>query len=199
MQKAEELFALKGFDGTTVRDIARAAGVNLAMISYYFGSKEKLIENLFGMRMEDIKLKIGNVVNNDSISCIQKMEVLISQYIDRVYEHRNFYRVMFVEQFLQKNEAILSFLKKYKVEVMQLVTNVIKNGQEQQLFKKNVDMVLLLTTMTGTVMQMCINEAFYKEQYNLGEMEQPDFEIFIKEKLNNQIRIIFKAILEYEV
>ncbi|MES1161400.1 MAG: TetR family transcriptional regulator, partial [Bacteroidota bacterium] len=40
---AEELFGENGFDGTSVRDIAHKAGVNLAMISYYFGSKEKLL------------------------------------------------------------------------------------------------------------------------------------------------------------
>ena len=44
---AEKLFALNGFDGTSVRDIAHEAGVNLAMISYYFGSKEKLMEAVF--------------------------------------------------------------------------------------------------------------------------------------------------------
>jgi len=39
-----------GFDGTSVRDIAQKAGVNLAMISYYFGSKEKLLEALIELR-----------------------------------------------------------------------------------------------------------------------------------------------------
>ncbi len=43
---AEQLFADNGFDGTSVRDIAQLANVNLAMISYYFGSKEKLLEAL---------------------------------------------------------------------------------------------------------------------------------------------------------
>jgi AcrR family transcriptional regulator len=47
---AEELFGEKGFDGTSVRDIAQSAGVNLAMISYYFGSKEKLLESLIEFR-----------------------------------------------------------------------------------------------------------------------------------------------------
>ncbi|HNP53387.1 MAG TPA: TetR family transcriptional regulator [Ferruginibacter sp.] len=42
IENAEILFADKGFEGTSVRDIAKQAGVNLAMISYYFGSKEKL-------------------------------------------------------------------------------------------------------------------------------------------------------------
>ena len=44
MEAAEELFAEKGFSGTSVRDIADAADVNVAMISYYFGSKEKMLE-----------------------------------------------------------------------------------------------------------------------------------------------------------
>jgi TetR/AcrR family transcriptional regulator len=39
---AEELFAARGFDGTAIRDIARSAGVNGAMIHYYFGNKEGL-------------------------------------------------------------------------------------------------------------------------------------------------------------
>jgi AcrR family transcriptional regulator len=36
---AEELFAEKGFDGTSVRDIAQRAGVNLAMIPIILGPK----------------------------------------------------------------------------------------------------------------------------------------------------------------
>ena len=44
---AEKLFAEKGFAATSVRDIANEADVNVSMISYYFGSKEKLAEALF--------------------------------------------------------------------------------------------------------------------------------------------------------
>ena len=41
---AEKLFAEVGFDGTSIREIAKIANINIAMISYYFGSKEKLLE-----------------------------------------------------------------------------------------------------------------------------------------------------------
>ena len=47
---AEKLFGDHGFDGTSVRDIAQHANVNLAMISYYFGSKEKMLEALLELR-----------------------------------------------------------------------------------------------------------------------------------------------------
>ncbi|MFK4985547.1 TetR family transcriptional regulator, partial [Klebsiella pneumoniae] len=43
---AERLFSEQDFDAVSVRDIAKEANVNVAMISYYFGSKEKLLEEL---------------------------------------------------------------------------------------------------------------------------------------------------------
>ncbi len=42
---AEQLFSKNGFDGTTVRDIAVGAGINIAMISYYFGSGKCFYNN----------------------------------------------------------------------------------------------------------------------------------------------------------
>ena len=49
---ASELFALRGLDGTSVRDIAQRANVNVAQISNYFGGKDKLyqrcIETMYG-------------------------------------------------------------------------------------------------------------------------------------------------------
>ncbi len=57
IQVAERLFAAKGFSGTSIRDIAHEADINVSMISYYFGSKEKLIEALFEVRFVMNRLK----------------------------------------------------------------------------------------------------------------------------------------------
>ena len=42
LDSAEQLFADHGFDGTSIRDLAAAAGCNIASVNYYFGGKEKL-------------------------------------------------------------------------------------------------------------------------------------------------------------
>jgi len=42
LDAAEELFCEHGFDGTSVRDLAAAAGCNIASVNYYFGGKDKL-------------------------------------------------------------------------------------------------------------------------------------------------------------
>ena len=64
LQVAEKLFAEKGFDGTSVRDIAKIATINVAMISYYFGSKEKLLEALVLHRISSMRLHLENLPKN---------------------------------------------------------------------------------------------------------------------------------------
>ena len=46
LEEAQKLFALKGLFGVSVREIAKSAGVNAAMISYYFGGKEGLYREI---------------------------------------------------------------------------------------------------------------------------------------------------------
>ena len=44
LDAAERVFGTHGFDGTTLRSIVKDAGVNLALVNYHFGSKEKLYQ-----------------------------------------------------------------------------------------------------------------------------------------------------------
>ncbi|QDW65693.1 TetR/AcrR family transcriptional regulator [Luteimonas granuli] len=51
---AEELFALHGFGGTSLRQVTSRADVNIAAVNYHFGSKENLINEVFRRRMDDM-------------------------------------------------------------------------------------------------------------------------------------------------
>lgn len=51
---AERLFSQSGYDGVSIRDIANGAGVNSALIGYYFGAKEQLYRTLFERRYHRI-------------------------------------------------------------------------------------------------------------------------------------------------
>jgi NodT family efflux transporter outer membrane factor (OMF) lipoprotein len=52
--KAAELFALRGFESVSLRDLTRAAGVNLAAVNYHFGSKEALVEEVVARLMKPV-------------------------------------------------------------------------------------------------------------------------------------------------
>jgi len=64
---AKKLFAKQGFDGTTVRQICEEAGANVALISYYFGGKEKVFHAVFdyffvGHRLEELEQQLKEPV-----------------------------------------------------------------------------------------------------------------------------------------
>ena len=198
LEKAEVLFAEQGFEGTTVRDIAIHAGVNLAMISYYFGSKEKLMVALFQHRLAATKARLENIISNKSFSFIQKIDILIDEYIGKVILKQPFYKVMLQEQVTNKNNEVIKLLKEYKFSYAQLITTLIKEGQKIKKIKKEIDVVMLLNTMTGTVMQMIINKDYYRDFNDHKKLSSQSFDELLKNKLSAHIKNLFKATLGYE-
>jgi AcrR family transcriptional regulator len=198
LRHAEEIFAEKGFDGATVRDIADAAGVNVAMISYYFGSKEKLMEILFRERMNVVRSRLEDLINSKSLNPFQKIEVLVEEYISRVIQKQCFYRIMITEQVVNKNSVVVTYLKEIKLHYATLFSRLVAEGQKLKVFKKNIDVVMVLTVMTGTVTQLIINKDYYREFNQLKKMSDTRFDELLKEKLVQHVTDIFKTLLGYE-
>ncbi len=198
LESAEKLFAIKGFEASTVRDIADEAGVNLAMISYYFGSKEKMMESVFEERMINTKLKVQQLLSNEHISPFGKVEIMLDEYIKKVIENESFYKILLCEQVMKKNPEIIKMLRALKMEYAAMFTELVKEGQKKKVFKKNVDVVLALNTMTGTVTQIIINKEYYFEFNNQENMNEVDSKNYLHGKLFDHLKNIFKTILGYE-
>jgi len=64
LDAAEDLFSKHGFYGVTIREVAREAGVDTALVHYYFGAKRALFDAVFLRRAE--------VWNNDRINAINR-------------------------------------------------------------------------------------------------------------------------------
>ena len=54
LDAAERLFARRGFHGVSIRDVTGAAGVDVALANYHFGSKQGVLESVFLRRAEDL-------------------------------------------------------------------------------------------------------------------------------------------------
>jgi AcrR family transcriptional regulator len=79
---ARIIFHKKGFSGTRTRDIAEEANINLALLNYYFRSKEKLFQLIM---MEDVKFFLESVsinFNDAKTSFDEKINRIVSGYID---------------------------------------------------------------------------------------------------------------------
>ena len=93
---------------------------------------------------------------------------------------------------------IIDIVNNYKRRNVAVITELLKEGQKKEIFKKKVDVVMMLNTMVGTVGQMMVSLDYYKDVNNLQEMSDEDFEVLIKRKLSIHIKTLFKAILTYE-
>jgi len=81
---AEELFCEYGFKGTSIRDIASEAGCNIASVNYYFGSKEKLYEEIWRRHlipMRDARIESINRVMS-RIESRPNLEDLLRSFAD---------------------------------------------------------------------------------------------------------------------
>ncbi len=63
LDAAENLFADKGFNGTSLREITGAAGVNLAAVNYHFGSKKELIKAVMSRYMDELSPELESALS----------------------------------------------------------------------------------------------------------------------------------------
>ena len=74
IQAAVDLFAQKGFTGTSVRDIGKAAKVNTSLVYYYFKDKEEILYSIIERSNRDLiaVLKEIQTKESDPLDCLKK-------------------------------------------------------------------------------------------------------------------------------
>lgn len=77
---ARELFYEKGFTGITVRDIANKAEVNLALLHYYFRTKDKIFEIVFSEAFSLLFKRLNKALSSDA-DVFEKIKLIVSCYI----------------------------------------------------------------------------------------------------------------------
>lgn len=190
---AVELFSKNGFEGTSMRDLASAAGVNIAMINYYFGSKEKLFEAIVEGRSEKSRKEFEELAQDSSLTPIQKMDRIIEMKVNKVLEKRHFHKVLQNEVMLNKrpelNIAIGNIFKKNGVLIRSILEEGIENGD----FNK-VDLGLIVSTIMGTINHVFLsrticNLIFEPTTQNPDPFENPKIKKRVINHLKNMIHI----------
>ena len=93
LEAAKTVFVSKGMAGARMQDIADEAGINKALLHYYFRSKEKLFEVIFMEAAQKFFPKINSIFESD-MPLFEKIELISEEYITVMSE--NPYLPMFV-------------------------------------------------------------------------------------------------------
>ena len=86
LEAATNVFVSKGMEGARMQEIADKAGINKALLHYYFRSKEHLFEAIFAEIIKFAFPKITQIVQSDE-PIVTKIEQVIDAYIDLLIKH----------------------------------------------------------------------------------------------------------------
>lgn len=147
---AEKLFALRGYDSTSIRDICQEAEVNVAMVNYYFGSKDGMFREMVEQKASFMRGKLEALVADKTITPIRKMEIAIEHQVNRMFQHKPFTMVVIREMSKDSENSLRNLLQEIFLPNMKLLRSIIKQGIRSREFRK-VDVELTIATIIGAI------------------------------------------------
>ncbi len=148
LEVAERLFAQHGYEAVSVRHLAKEAGMNIAMVSYYFGSKEKLFEALISSRFPHTRERLDEIANS-SQDPWKKLQRTVDLYAEKFFQGRNFHRMIMREMSLSQRPEHVKLITQHLAHSLGIVRGFILDGHRQNLFRP-VDVELTLATVFGS-------------------------------------------------
>jgi len=86
LEAAKNVFVAKGMEGARMQEIADEAGINKALLHYYFRSKERLFEAIFSEIIKFAFPKITRIAQSDE-PFVTKLEQVVDAYVDLLIKH----------------------------------------------------------------------------------------------------------------
>ena len=192
---AEKVFSDYGFDGASTRKISSEAGVNMAMLNYYFGSKEGLFVAIFERKIASMQIVLQNIGNNESMSSWDKLDMCIDNYVDRIIVNNCFHKIINRELSMDKRwsatDKITDMLLVNAREMRKIFEEGINNGS----FYKDTDIQLVTATIFGTknylintpnISSIMLGHDIRDEKY-LEEQLKPRFKNYMKRLLKSYL------------
>lgn len=194
IEAATELFAVKGFEATSIRELAAKAEVNIAMINYYFGSKDKLFEAMVVHKASFMRGKLSEIAADKTTSDIDKINLVIEGYVERILSQPNFHRIMHQELLVNQRQNMHEHIVGNFVNNTKIVKSIIESGIKRKVFKK-VDPELIMASIIGTINQVMLSKAMCSMLMEDSKDIDPYTSPVLKKRLINHIKQMMHSYL----
>ncbi len=168
LESAAHEFASKGFDGARVDEIARSAGVNKALIYYYYKNKEELLTLLFlETRDAVIALMKSGIMQNIDYTRPEQIKRMITAFLDVLEERQDVIRVMIMET--AKRAPINKLVFDILAEIITLMFSIAEDQHVQLDQNKGHAMITEFFTGIMPVLDYVAYHEIWMERFNVPE------------------------------
>ena len=194
LEAAKLVFIEKGKDGARMQEIADRAGVNKAMLFYYFNNKELLYLEVLNSIFRQLFQKINGIVISE-IDPRRKIEQIVVEYTNFLSKNEGFPRIM-LREIADGGEVVTNILKDFFSEqntstsanILSMIQDSVDKGQ----FRR-VDPVQTFISILGICVIFFIARPIFK---NINEFDLINYKDFLQQRQQSIIDLLENGLIE---
>jgi AcrR family transcriptional regulator len=188
---ARQVFHHKGFNGSRMQEIADLAGINKALLHYYFRNKESLFEKVFNETFSELARKMAEIFLSD-MTFMSKVEVFVNFYVNFISRHS--YLIQFIINALQeKPERLRDIITRQNVSP-ELFLETIRRQLKDEM-GLDIDPLHIYVNILGLVIFPVIAKPLIQSIFGLPDDRM---ELFFEQRKQIVPKFILNALKGYE-
>ena len=191
LEAARKVFTTKGLDGARMQDIADIAGINKALLHYYFRSKDKLFQKVFYENVNEMARSLQEIVNKQ-ISVRDKLMLLIERHYERL-EQESVMALFLITEVSRNADKIFDELEKEASRVhTRILLKQIDEEKKAGTINKEVKAESVLMDVMGLLSYTLLARPLYTKMFFDGDEEH--FQKFLVDRKQHVKRMILKSL-----
>lgn len=173
LENAEAQFAEKGYESSSIRDIADRADINPAVIYYHFRSKEELYRTIFTLRLGQLSEALQEIDVKTSWNSFAKLNSYITAYVKKIRDNFYFYRLLNAEIFSFRDGFFKVNILENVASNITLFRRVLREGIDRKEFRA-IDIDLFLMSLFHLLHQVIGRSPLTSEILELEEFPEEE-------------------------
>ncbi|NLI99835.1 MAG: TetR/AcrR family transcriptional regulator [Bacteroidales bacterium] len=182
IEAASKLFSRKGFAATKTREIAEEAGINLALLNYYFGSKENLFKGVVKEKLRMLLEAMIPILSDAKVPLDQKIATIARNYTKLLLENEEL-PIFILNEWSVNKELFVDITRNARLFTMPVIQEQLK---EKGITTNTADFIV---NILGLVMFPFVAKPMITSS---GLVKEEEFADFVKRREGNIVEWINK-------
>lgn len=184
-QKAIALLARKGFQATTIQDIADAAGLGKGTIYHYFKTKEEILLVISEELFQEAERSFGKALlqieePREKLAALIEEAMYVSENVENLF-------VIYMELWLMNfrgnhHQDFMTVIKRLHNDLKNLVARMIETGKKQKIWAKSTDSDALAMYLISSFDGVIAHYMMDKENFDLKRITKECINFFLKQR-----------------
>jgi len=181
LSAAQRVFSRKGYEATSMEDIASEAGFGKASLYFYFKGKEEVFLSLIKTGLEEQRSLLKQIMGSQ-LSNVERLEALVSKLFEHVDQNREFIRIVHSESqklYATALEKVRSSIIREHEKTMEGIASIIQDGIRSGEFRK-IEPAMAAGSLMGIIRSIIFSWFVREEKTPLDRYRPMVMEIFLK-------------------